>query len=74
MYIAITRPRFWTSESGLSSFCRASVLSIDAVEPDRSDIPKDLAAVIADLPGIRRNSRGQPIAVPEVAVTVTLEV
>jgi hypothetical protein len=45
---------------------RASVLNLDAVEPDRSDIPKDLAAVIADLPGIRRDSRRQPIAVPEV--------
>jgi putative ABC transport system permease protein len=49
---------------------RASVLSVDAAEPDRSDIPKDLAELIADLPGIRRNSRGQPIAVPEVAVYV----
>jgi putative ABC transport system permease protein len=49
---------------------RATVLSVDAVVPDRSDIPKDLAAAIADLPGIRRNSRGQPIAVPEAAVFV----
>jgi putative ABC transport system permease protein len=49
---------------------RASVLSVDAVEPDRSDIPKDLAALIEDLRGIRRDSRGQPIAVPEVAVYV----
>jgi putative ABC transport system permease protein len=49
---------------------RASVLNLDAVEPDRSDIPKDLAAMIADLPGIRRDSRGQPMAVPEVAVYV----
>jgi len=49
---------------------RASVLSVDAVELDRSDIAKDLAALIGDLPGIRRNSRGQPIAVPEVAVYV----
>jgi len=49
---------------------RASVLSVNAVEPDRSDIPKDLSALIADLPGIRRNLRGQPIAVPEVAVYV----
>src|SRR5580698_9767624 len=45
---------------------RASVLSVDAVEPERSNIPTDLAARIADLPGIRRNSRGQPIAVSEV--------
>ncbi len=49
---------------------RASVLSVDTVEPNRSDIPKDLAALIAELPGIRSNSRGQPIAVPEVAVYV----
>ncbi len=49
---------------------RASVLSVDAVEPDRSNIPKDLTALIAALPGIRRNSRGQPIAVPDVAVYV----
>jgi putative ABC transport system permease protein len=49
---------------------RASVMSVDAVEPDRSDISKDLAALIADVPGIRRNSRGRPIAVPEVAVYV----
>jgi len=49
---------------------RASVLSVDAVEPARSHIPKDLAAVIAEMPGIRRNSRGEPIAVPEVAVYV----
>ena len=49
---------------------RASVLSVDTVEPDRSNIPKDLAALIGDLPGIRRNPRGQPIAVSEVAVYV----
>lgn len=49
---------------------RASVLNVDAVGPDRSDIPKDQAALIANLPGIRRNSHGQPIAVPEVAVYV----
>ncbi len=49
---------------------RATVLSADAMEPDRSDVSKDLAAQIKDLPGIRRNSRGQPIAVPEVEVYV----
>jgi putative ABC transport system permease protein len=50
---------------------RASVLSVDAVGPGQSNIPKDLAVLIGDLPGIRRNSRGQPIAVPEVSVFVT---
>jgi putative ABC transport system permease protein len=49
---------------------RASVLNVGAAEPNRSDIPKDLAALIGDLPGIRRNSRGQPIAVPVVSVFV----
>jgi putative ABC transport system permease protein len=49
---------------------RASVLSVDAVGPGQSSIPKDVAALIGDLPGIRRDSRGQPIAVPEVSVFV----
>ena len=49
---------------------RASMLSVDAVGPDQSNIPKDVAALIADLPGIRRNPSGQPIAVPEVSVFV----
>lgn len=49
---------------------RASVLSVGAVGPGQSSIPKDVAAQIEDLPGIRRNSRGQPIAVPEVSVFV----
>lgn len=49
---------------------RASVLSVDAVGPGQSSVPKDVAARIEDLPGIRRNSRGQPIAVAEVSVFV----
>ena len=49
---------------------RASVLSVDAIGPDQSDIPKDLAVQIADLPGIARNASGQPIAVPEVFIFV----
>jgi putative ABC transport system permease protein len=48
---------------------RASVLSVDAVGPFQSNIPKDLAALIGDLPGIR-NSSGKPIAVPTVLVFV----
>ena len=50
---------------------RATVLSVDAVTTAQSNIPKDLAALIGDLPGIRRNSRGKPIAMPEVRVFVT---
>jgi putative ABC transport system permease protein len=49
---------------------RASVLSVDAVEPGRSNIPTDAAALIANLPGIRRNASGQPIAVPQALVFV----
>jgi putative ABC transport system permease protein len=49
---------------------RASVLSVDAVGLAQSDIPKDVAALIGDLPGIRRNASGQPIAVPQTVVFV----
>jgi putative ABC transport system permease protein len=49
---------------------RASVLSVDAVGPGQSAIPKDVAVLIADLPEIRRNSSGQPIAVPQTLVYV----
>lgn len=49
---------------------RASVLSVDAVGPVQSEIPKDVAALVGDLPGIRRNQSGQPIAVPQTLVFV----
>ena len=49
---------------------RASFLSVGALGPEQSNISKDVAVLIEDLPGIRRNSRGQPIAVPEVSVFV----
>ncbi|HEV2700000.1 MAG TPA: ABC transporter permease [Steroidobacteraceae bacterium] len=49
---------------------RASVLSVNAVEPGRSDIPKDVAVRIGDLPGIRRNASGQPIAVAQTLMYV----
>ena len=49
---------------------RASVLSVDAVGPGQSNIAKNVAALIADFPGIRRNASGQPIAVPKVSVYV----
>ncbi len=45
---------------------RASVLSVDAVGPSQSNISKNVAALIADLPGIRRNASGRPVAVPAV--------
>jgi len=49
---------------------RASVLSAAAFGPAQSSIAKDVAARIEELPGIRRNARGQPIAVAEVSVFV----
>jgi putative ABC transport system permease protein len=49
---------------------RASVLSVDAVGPGESNISKDVAALIANLPGMRRNASGQPIAVPQALVFV----
>lgn len=49
---------------------RASVLSVDAVGPGQSDISKEMAALIVDLPGIRRNASGQPIALPQTLVFV----
>lgn len=49
---------------------RATVLSVDALGPGQSNIPKDIAALIRDLPGIRRNAGGRPIAVPQALVFV----
>jgi putative ABC transport system permease protein len=46
------------------------LLSIDAVGPGQSNISKELAALIGNLPGVRRNSRGEPIAVPDVSVWI----
>jgi putative ABC transport system permease protein len=44
---------------------RASLLSVGALQPGQSSIPKDTAVLVRDLPGIRRNANGEPIAVPE---------
>ena len=49
---------------------RATILSLDAVGPGQSNIPKDMAALIGNLPGIRRNASGNPIAVPQASVFV----
>ncbi len=45
---------------------RASVLSVGALQPGQSSIPKNTAVLVRDLPGIRRNAQGEPIAVPQV--------
>jgi putative ABC transport system permease protein len=49
---------------------RAVVLSIDAPQPFQSVIPKEAASLIRELPGIRRNAKGEPIAVAQVGVFV----
>lgn len=48
---------------------RATLLSVGALQPAQSSISKDTAVLIEDLPGIRRNATGQPIAVPQAFVS-----
>jgi len=49
---------------------RVSLLSVGALTPTQSNIPKDAAALVPDLPGIRRDGEGNPIAVPQVLVFI----
>src|SRR5262245_11344554 len=49
---------------------RAIVLSADAPAPNQSSIAKDAAALVKELPGIKRNSKGEPIAVSVAFVAV----
>jgi putative ABC transport system permease protein len=48
----------------------AILLSIGAQGPMQSSIPKDVATLIGDLPGIRRNAQGKPIVVAQMMVYV----
>ncbi len=48
---------------------RASLLSVGALQPAQSSIAKDTAVLIEELPGIRRDAKGQPIAVPQVILS-----
>ena len=45
---------------------RVSLLTQGALGPMQSSIAKDTAALLHDLPGIRRNATGRPIAVSQV--------
>ena len=47
---------------------RVSLLSVGALQPGQSSIPKDTAALVRDLPGIRRDGKGEPIVVPTTFV------
>jgi putative ABC transport system permease protein len=49
---------------------RIILMSVGAQRPMQSNIAKDVARLIRDLPGIRRNSKGEPIAVAQVLVFV----
>jgi putative ABC transport system permease protein len=49
---------------------RAIILSVGAQGPQQSNIGKDVAARIQDLPGIRRNGARKPIVVSEVLAFV----
>jgi putative ABC transport system permease protein len=49
---------------------RVILLTIGAQEPFQSSIPKDVATLIRELPGIRRNAEGAPIAISQVLVYV----
>lgn len=48
----------------------AIVLSLGAPAPMQSNISKDVATLASELPGIRRNAAGKPIAVSQVTVFV----
>jgi putative ABC transport system permease protein len=45
---------------------RVSLLTQGALGPMQSSVGKDIAAQIRDLPGIRRNAKGEPIVVSQV--------
>jgi putative ABC transport system permease protein len=49
---------------------RAVVLSLGAQGDFQSSIPQDTAILIRELPGIRRNAQGKPVAVSQVLVYV----
>lgn len=47
---------------------RVMVLSVGALGAMQSNIPKDMAVLIHDLPGIRRNAGGAPIVVSQTMI------
>jgi putative ABC transport system permease protein len=49
---------------------RVILMSVGALGAFQSTIAKDAATLIRDLPGIRANARGEPIAVSQVLVFV----
>jgi putative ABC transport system permease protein len=49
---------------------RASVISLGSPSPMQSSVTKDTAKLVSDLPGIKHNSAGQPIAISQAIVYV----
>ena len=49
---------------------RVNVFSVGAQGAMQSSIPRDIAAQIRDLPGIRRNAAGKPIAMSQIMVFI----
>jgi len=60
----------WREAMGTVRADRAVVMSADLPSPNQSRLTKDVAASIHDLPGIRRNAKGEPIAVSALGVFV----
>jgi putative ABC transport system permease protein len=55
---------------GNASPNRVILTSVDAPSPAQSSIGKDVAPLISELPGIRRNAQGKPIVVFQATVFV----
>jgi putative ABC transport system permease protein len=49
---------------------RVILMSVGAQGPFQSSIARDVAHTIRDLPGIRRNAKGEPVAISQVLVFV----
>ena len=50
---------------------RVTLLSVGALGPAQSSIPKNMAVLIPELPGIRRDAKGEPIVLPQASVFMT---
>lgn len=60
----------WREAMGTVRADRAVVTIADLPSPNQSRLTKEIAASIHDLPGIRRNAKGEPIAVSALGVFV----
>jgi putative ABC transport system permease protein len=60
----------WREAMGTVRADRAVVMIADLPSPNQSSLTREVAASIHDLPGIRRNARGEPIAVSALGVFV----